>query len=521
MSAELPKVTLPAIIYCRVSDAKQVTRGDGLNSQQARCAEYCERKGYSVVGVFRDDVTGSTVERAGLQSMLTFMKKHRGPLVLAIDDLSRLGRDKDVYWSLRRAIKKSGAVLESPSFQFGDDADSVFFESIMVNAAEYQRLKNAEQTMNRMRARMMNGYACFQPPVGYRYQAVAGRGKMLVPDEPAASVVREAIEGYASGRFDTQADVMRFLQKNPLFPKDASGIVQNQRVSLLLNQPLYAGYIVNPKWGISLRPAQHEAIISFQTYKRVQDRLRGGFYAPRQKNLSDDFILRGYVECADCGSPLTACWAKGSHAKFPYYHCVKRGCASHGKSIRRAVIEGEFEELLQSITPTEMLFDIARKMLKKLWDHQEAQGQHRVAALQVELKKIERQVATLLDRVVDASTPSVITAYENRIRLFEEEKLEICERLSLTKRPARDYDTTVRTALAFLASPWNLWNSGCSEARKTVLKLAFTSRLQYRRGEGFRTTDKAFLALPFKMLANIENGKSEMARPKRFELLTF
>ena len=93
---------------------------------------------------------------------------------------------------------------------------------------------------------------------------------MLVRDEPVASVVQEALEGYASGRFHTQADVMRFLQDNPLFPKDSTGIVRHQRVGILLAQCAYAGYVEAPNWGVSLRPGQHEALISLQTYLRTQ-----------------------------------------------------------------------------------------------------------------------------------------------------------------------------------------------------------------------------------------------------------
>lgn len=35
-----------AIVYCRVSDTKQTTRGDGLNSQETRCREFAKYKGY-------------------------------------------------------------------------------------------------------------------------------------------------------------------------------------------------------------------------------------------------------------------------------------------------------------------------------------------------------------------------------------------------------------------------------------------------------------------------------------------
>ncbi len=58
--------------------------------------------------------------------------------------------------------------------------------------------------------------------------------------------------------------------------------------------------------------------------------------------------------CADCGTPLTACWSKSrTGAKHPYFHCPKRGCENYGKSIRLDKIEGEFEALLQSVQPNE------------------------------------------------------------------------------------------------------------------------------------------------------------------------
>ncbi|WP_371349051.1 zinc ribbon domain-containing protein [Ancylobacter sp. IITR112] len=53
--------------------------------------------------------------------------------------------------------------------------------------------------------------------------------------------------------------------------------------------------------------------------------MNGATYAPRRKNLNEDFPLRGYVLCADCDTPLTACWSKGSHGRYPYYLCPKRG----------------------------------------------------------------------------------------------------------------------------------------------------------------------------------------------------
>ena len=507
-----------AVIYCRISDPKQAVRGDGLRSQETRCREFARMKNYDVVEVFQDNMTGERSDRPGMLNLLAYIRKHRSRgFVVIIDDISRIARGLEAHLALRASIAKAGGVLESPSVEFGEDSDSILVENLLASVSQHQRQKNGEQTKNRMRSRVMNGYWVFQAPAGYKYKLTPGRGKMLVRDEPVASIVQEALEGYASGRFETQAEVMRFLQNNPLFPKDGSGIVRNERVSVLLKQCAYAGYIEAPSWGVSLRAAQHEGLISYQTFQRIQERLRGIGRAPHRKNLNEDFPLRGYVVCADCATPLTACWSKGSHSRHPYYLCPKRGCDSYGKSIRRDKIEGEFEELLQSVQPTERLFKVARKMFRTLWDNRLSQAEAQGKALSAQLIKIERQVSQLLERILDASVPSVIGAYEDRIRKLEEDKLVIQERMANATHPASSFDDTLRTALEFLANPWILWSSGRLDDRRAVLKLAFADRLKYTRENGFRTAD---LSLPFKVLGAFAGSKSQMARPKGFEPLT-
>ncbi|WP_109809667.1 recombinase family protein [Sphingosinithalassobacter portus] len=72
-----------AIIYARVSSKRQVADGNGLESQETACREYAERKGYEVVAVFRDDMTGKSNQRGGLKAMIaTIAKRRPGTIVL-------------------------------------------------------------------------------------------------------------------------------------------------------------------------------------------------------------------------------------------------------------------------------------------------------------------------------------------------------------------------------------------------------------------------------------------------------
>jgi hypothetical protein len=244
-----------------------------------------------------------------------------------------------------------------------------------------------------------------------------------------------------------------------LFPKGRSGIVRQQWVGHLLRSPVYAGYVEAPNWDVSLRKGHHEALISFETFQRIQDRLNGATYAPR-KDHSEDFPLRGYVNF-HCGTPLTACWSKGRISKHPYYLCPNKrgGCPDYGKSIRRDVMHAEFEKLLRSVTPNETLFGIATRMFEELWRRRLERGEEQVKALAEQLTKVDRQVAQLLERVLDASVPSVIGAYEQRIAQLEKEKIVIREKVETVGRPKGNHDRALRTALSFLSSPWNLWTS--------------------------------------------------------------
>ena len=97
----------------------------------------------------------------------------------------------------------------------------------------------------------------------------SGNGKILVRDEPIASITQEALEGYASGRFQLQVEVKQFLESFPNFLRDRKGEVRNQHVTDLLTKVLYAGYAESGDWGVSLRSGRHEGLFTLERYKTV------------------------------------------------------------------------------------------------------------------------------------------------------------------------------------------------------------------------------------------------------------
>ncbi len=504
-----------AVIYSRISTKGQGKKGDGLNSQATRCREFAKYRDLEVVEVFQDSQSGSMIDRPGMQAMLKYLRKHRkDKITVLIDDLSRLARGMEAHIRLRTAIAETGAELASPSIEFGEDSDSQLVEHLLASVSQHHRQKNAEQTKNRRRARMLNGYWVHFAPIGYKYVAKPGHGKVLVRNEPLASIVAEALEGYASRRFVTKAEVKRFLEQCPEFPRTKKGIVTNEHVNRILNRVIYAGHIQSDIMDVSLRPAQNEPLISLETFQKIQARMNDKPKTPARKDLSTDFALRGTVLCGDCEETLTACWTKGNTKTYPYYHCFRKGCDSYGKSINRDKLEGEFETLLQKLAPTEELFKTATKMFKKWWSYRQVHLQQRGQSLDGEIAKLDQQIESVMDKLVESDSVSITKAYEKRIKKLETDKAVLVEKSSQSLRTLRSFDSALRTSLDFISKPHKVWASGQIEDKRAVLKLVFPSGFQYHRNEGLRTPKTP---LPFKVLGELLGLSNEMAEREGFE----
>jgi len=496
-----------ALIYARVSDIKQATVGDGLTSQETRCREYARAKGYEVIMVFPDTISGGGdfVKRPGMVSLLAFMDEHpEENFVIIFDDLKRFARDRDFHFKLREAFRTRNATLECLNYQFDDSPEGEFMETIFAAQGQLERKQNARQTAQKTEARMKNGYWVHDAPIGYVYKPVKGRGKMLFPNEPLASILREAFEGYANGRFSTQAEVTRFCASFPEFPRNGKGKVVQERISQMLNKPIYTGHICSERYGIHWLKGQHKALISMETFEKVQTRRKGIAHASKRANIGDDFALRGVVVCGCCDTPMRSSWSRGRTKSYPYYLCQTKGCEAYGKSVARDKLEAQVGEIVKSLQPTQGLMSLAKAMFQHVWEVRRAQAKEIVTSGKRDIKGLETEIESVLDRIMSASNDTIIRCYESKVETLERQKALLVETLAKQVKPKGSIEEKLEPALKFLSNPWKLWDGGTVQARRLVLKLAFTSPIKYTRNEGARTADFAF---PFNALQEISTGE--------------
>lgn len=322
------------------------------------------------------------------------------------------------------------------------------------------------------------------------------------------------MEGFASGRFVTQADVKRFLEPHPIFARDTKGAIHPQRIRNLLTNKIYAGYYAYKPWGIKLTRGNHPALIDWQTFQRIQTRIGANNPTAQVKTKTEDFPLRGVVACATCNHPMTGYWAKGRNKKYPYYECFQKTCPDRRKSIKRHDVETGFEALISALRPSRSMIMMATAMLRDIWDSRIATLHHHHAAQKNELKRVEADIRKAADLLIATDSAATMRAIAAKIEKLEAQKALIAEDLLKLKPKTSDFDESFRTAMNFLSNPWKLWETGKALDRQTVLKLVFAAPIPYARDTGFRT---AKTTLPFKLLGDLINEEGEMADRGGFE----
>ncbi|MEZ5814412.1 MAG: hypothetical protein R3E13_06800 [Alphaproteobacteria bacterium] len=160
--------------------------------------------------------------------------------------------------------------------------------------------------------------------------------------------------------------------------------------------------------------------------------------------------------------------------------------------IARQKIEGEFETLLKGLQPGAQISALLRAMFKDCWEMFRQDAAASLSAVKTEIRDVEKQITKLVDKLVDATNPRVVSAFEKRIDELETRQLVLREKAAQNGQPLAPFEKMFELSMRFLANPYKIWTSGRFDLQRIVLRLAFCGPLSYSCEEGFLNTKKAF-----------------------------
>jgi site-specific DNA recombinase len=484
-----------AVIYCRVSSEKQVKEGHGLQSQEKSCRNYAEYHGYEVMEVFYDEgISGGVFDRPALQKLFTLIRGSDKKINVLVDSINRVARDIVIHRKIMELVKSLGAELIFTNMKLEDTAEGHMLESIMAVTAEYEREANKQRVLRMMKARIESGYWTFGFPPGYKFDEVPGHGRLLVRDEPKATIIIQAIEGYATRRFLTQSDVRNFLQSKKFHHRGKPGVVHLEQVKRMLTQILYTGKIEYLKWGVLLRDGHHEPLISYATYLKVQQRLKEKVKEFANYDISKDSPLRGFLLCAKCGRPFTASWSKNHSGKrFPYYRCNTPGCEFKNKSINRNTVHDEFHQLLKLSKPNIKIQNLLKKIVKEQYDIRVKEHSKSLNNNKKKAKELDTIIDSLVDRMSKCYEDLVIRRLEQKIANLERQRQLLEFESHGAKNSFPVFETAFDTVAIFIHNIDREWHKGDLRQKKMVQYLVFPECIPYTKGKGFGTAPKSLL----------------------------
>lgn len=495
------------LVYCRVSSDRQISEGHGLDSQEHRCLEWVKLKGGVIEKVFREPkgISGALFDRPSMQQLLDYIDKnpHKKFHVL-FDDLKRFARDLEVHIRLRKELVNARNVtLACLNFNFDESPEGRFIENVLASQAQLEREQNRRQVIQKQKARLERGYWPFCPPLGLKHIKDQEHGKTLVPREPYASIFKEAIEGYEKNLLNSEAEVKEFVD-GKFKEYGLNRTISCHGVQATLSKALYAGYIEYEPWEVERREAQHQGFISKETFQNVQNKRLGKSKSKLVKTYSEDFPLRGFVRCEECGQPMRASWNTGRSKKYPNYWCQTNGCQYRYKVTKRKEVHEQFETILSSAKLEKDKIELAKAIFVDTWNNLSQKGYQQSQCLQQELNTIDEKIDSLVERISSTSSEALIETYEKKVTNLSVRKTEVENSLKTPTYTEQQFGTALNKIYNTLEKPLLLWNSDNLEDKRTILYMFFENGLQFRYKQGFGTAN---FSDGINLLRDSANGK--------------
>ncbi len=354
-------------IYLRVSTDEQATEGFSLENQKRACTDYAASHDYHVKRIFLDDgKSGRTTQRPAFQELLKNVEEFKVD-ALIIYKIDRFARNVSDFRDTRKEIESKGlqmiSVLEGNVTQ-----GSSLIANILASVAEWESDVNGQRTRDALTQKFREGWQPTPPPIGYRSVGGDRERKTCEPDPYAAPIIKELFELYATGNYSI-IEIQDWLSERNIVSRSGTGLGHSV-IGTILNNSFYYGWI---RWHGEGKMGNHLPIISKDIYDTCQ------YVLAKHRNFLmrrriHDFLLRGFLYCAQCGQRYTAEWhhnaskLRARGGKIAYYHCPKRernGCTA--PFVEMSDIEGLVEEEFKNMQfSPEFVEAVVRKTREKL-----------------------------------------------------------------------------------------------------------------------------------------------------------
>lgn len=393
-----------AIIYARVSTARQADEGISIDSQIERSMKKAADLGANVLNVFRDEgKSGKSDRRPAFQSAVQYCTFEKVDYFI-VWSTSRFARNKIDAASYKRLLEGVGTRVIYVSMDIDNRTDEGWFsESLLEIMDEHYSRQISRDTKRSMMKNAEEGYwnGGFVP-LGFKTEAV-GKRKKLAVNEQEAPIVREIFRRYLSGE-GTKSIALELNRRglslrNKPFSKD--------NIRLILGNYVYIGVSVfNRTTNRKLNPESewvmhetHVGIIEKEAFQAARTKLEEGRETTGKGSPLSQHAFTGLLKCGKCGLAMRIETATGRSKTYSYYNCSGNQ-KGHGCATRRIDADKFDKYLLEVVIDKVLHADVVAEFIteaQQMFLSKRSERQPRIDLIQSELRDIRSRRKSLYD----------------------------------------------------------------------------------------------------------------------------
>ncbi|MEN3331437.1 MAG: site-specific recombinase [Blastocatellia bacterium] len=477
-----------ALIYCRVSTAKQDEEGTSLDSQEKANIEEAKRRGYAIGRVDREVYSGAELYDRPLLSRARSEIRAGKFHALIVYSTDRLSRDPIHLAIIAEECERHGVELIFVSEPFDNSHEGALLRYVKGYAAQVEREKFRERIIRGKRERFLQGKLNRAGCNLYGYcRDAEGTKREIVPNE--AKAIRQIFEWALEGV--GQVSIAKRLNERGVRPPSFGKKTYKDgrlarwgkgQISRILREPAYRGETIGWRWksngkhsNVTLRPKEDHIrlpegisprIVSDELWYGAQARIAQSYAVVNTRNEKQEFLLRGMIVCGKCGRSL---YTEVEHKKTRIYRCSSRVHDAKPCGGKRA--NADFIE--QKVWARVLAFlsnpDVAQEELEKL-ESESADDSLRfdLDAAQKRMESIDRRIRTLVRKLATVDDEDVERVFDQEIGRLKEEKGQ-------TARIIEDIETRLASKDSALASLRTLTDY-CARVRAVVDNFSFEEK---------------------------------------------
>ena len=462
-----------AVMYYRVS-TKEQEDNQSLGVQMDACYNYAERYNLNIVetfgGVYESAKTDK--ERKEFNKMLSFIRRSKKLNIqyVIVYRTSRFSRTGST--TILEELEKMGIVVLSTTSNYNPKTPTGKFCQRMESAtAAFENEEKSQTTRDLGRAALLKGRWIGKAPRGYDQKTTKAKQTITINEE--GKFIKKAFHWKADEKL-TNEEIRQRLERLRFY-------INKQKLSEMLKNPFYCGLMVHNFLNGEVVQGNHPAIISEETFLKVNEELNRKYTGGYEQKLDKDWApLLGTLKCPCCGFNVSASISTKMKRKYNrevyYYVCSRKGCRCNNQVI---YVHEAFSDYLSNTTVKDLDKKVFEVQLKKVFEGLNKGNKSDVQRMKTEVTQLSSKLRQMEANWAIEDLPKKKEILWNQIENFEKKINTIKDELSNKENSILNLSEFLKYAVDLVYKPLNMWQKLELGDKKRFQNLMFPKGLYF------------------------------------------